>query len=133
ELVEAARSISPEQGGLIDQDVAETSDLYSAGITLYHCLSGVCPIPGDEVGTILIAHMTETVPRLRTLGVELPAALDELIARLLRKEPRARYQSAQAVLADLSAIWEGGSSGEPDPEVVIGAHDQRGTLAAPAF
>jgi signal transduction histidine kinase/ActR/RegA family two-component response regulator len=133
ELAEAARSISPEQGGLIDQDVAETSDLYSAGITLYQCLSGSSPIPGDEVGTILFAHMTQTVPRLRTLGLELPSALDELIARLLMKDPRARYQSAQAVLADLASIWEGLSSGDPDPEVVIGAHDQRCTLAEPAF
>jgi signal transduction histidine kinase/ActR/RegA family two-component response regulator/predicted negative regulator of RcsB-dependent stress response len=133
ELVEAARSISPEQGGLLDQDVAETSDLYSAGVTLYHCLSGASPIPGDEVGTILFAHMTQTVPRLRTLGIELPAALDELIARLLMKDPRSRYQSAQAVLADLSSIWEGISSGDPDPEVVIGAHDQRCTLAEPSF
>src|SRR5690606_17944920 len=59
--------------------------------------------------------------------------LDELIARLLMKDPRARYQSAQSVLADLSAIWEGIGSGDADPEVVIGAHDQRSTLAEPAF
>ena len=48
--------------------------------------------------------MTADVPKLRSLGIAVPRALDEVVQRLLRKDPRDRYQSAAAVLADLESI-----------------------------
>jgi signal transduction histidine kinase/DNA-binding response OmpR family regulator len=131
--VEAARYVSPEQAGSIDQDVMEASDIYSAGVVLFHCLAGRPPFTGDSIGAILFEHMTARVPQLRSLGLAVPRALDELLARLLRKDPRDRYQSADAVLADLDAIYAGLQSGNPDPPVIIGVHDRRGTLTEPAF
>ncbi|MBN2578935.1 MAG: AAA family ATPase [Pirellulales bacterium] len=124
---------SPEQAGSIDQDVSEPSDLYTAGIVLFECLAGRPPFQGENIGTLLLAHMTVRPPELRSLGIAVPRAVDELIGRLLRKDPRNRYQSAGAVLADLEAIIERIRQGEADPAVVIGAHDRRGTLTDPAF
>ncbi len=131
--VEVARYLSPEQAGSIDQDVTEASDLYSAGVTLFHCLAGRPPFAGSSLGTILFEHMTASVPKLRSLGIAVPRALDELIQRLLRKDPCDRYQSAQAVLTDLEAIIAGLGRGESEPNVVIGGHDDRQTLTEPAF
>jgi signal transduction histidine kinase/DNA-binding response OmpR family regulator len=131
--LEVAIYVSPEQAGSIDHDIAEPSDLYSAGIVLYHCLAGYPPFRGENIGTVLFEHMTARVSELRTIGVSVPRALDELIGRLLRKDPRDRYQSAAAVLADLSAISAGIQQGNLDPAVVVGAHDRRGTLTEPAF
>lgn len=131
--LESAFYLSPEQAGSIDQDVAEPSDLYAAGVVLFECLSGRPPFAGDSVGTVLFEHMTAPVPELRSLAVAVPLALDELIGRLLRKDPRDRYQSAKAVLADLAGIAEGLARGETDPRVVIGARDRRCTLTEPAF
>ena len=48
--------------------------------------------------------MTGRAPELRSLGLAIPRALDEVIQRLLRKDPRDRYQSAEAVLLDLADI-----------------------------
>ena len=131
--LQAALYVSPEQAGSIDQDVTESSDLYSAGIVLFHCLASHPPFHGESIGTILFEHMTARVPELRPLGVTVPRALDELIGRLLRKDPRDRYQSAEAVLADLEAIVARLEQGDADPEVVIGASDRRGNLTEPAF
>lgn len=131
--VEAARYVSPEQAGLIDQDVTEASDLYSAGLVLHRCLAGESPFQGDSVGAILFEQMTGSVAGLSQLGLAVPRALDEVIQRLLRKDPRDRYQSAEAVLNDLEAIDEGLRSGGADPAVVIGARDRRDTLTEPAF
>jgi len=131
--LQAALYLSPEQAGSLEQDVAEPSDLYAAGVTLFHCLAGRTPFSGNSLGTILFDHMTAPVPELRTLGVLVPRALDEVIQRLLKKDPRDRYQSAAAVLADLEAISEALSGGEVDPAIVIGASDSRETLTEPAF
>jgi signal transduction histidine kinase/CheY-like chemotaxis protein len=131
--VDAARYLSPEQAGSIDQDVTELSDLYSAGVTLFHCLAGRPPFSGTALGTILFEHMTASVPKLRSLGITVPRALDELIQRLLRKDPSDRYQSAQAVLTDLEEIIAGLARGEAEPDIVIGGHDDRQTLTEPAF
>ena len=128
-----AQYVSPEQAGLIDHDVTDPSDLYSAGLLLFRCLSGKSPFHGDTVGTILFEQMTLAVPELRQLGISVPRAFDELLQRLLRKDPRDRYQSADAVLADLEAIATGVRRGGENPAVVIGARDRRVTLVEPAF
>jgi signal transduction histidine kinase/CheY-like chemotaxis protein/tetratricopeptide (TPR) repeat protein len=133
QLVHASTYASPEQAGSIDQDVGEASDLYSAGVVLFEAVAGRPPFQSDRVGTILLEHLTVKVPELRSLGHEIPCALDELIQRLLRKDPRDRYQSAEAVLADLKAIAGALGHGKRDPCLVIGASDRRCSLTEPAF
>jgi two-component system sensor kinase len=133
QALNGALYLSPEQAGSIDHDVTETSDLYAAGVTLFHCLAGRPPFVGNSLGAILFDHMTACVPELRALGIAVPRALDEVVQRLLRKDPRDRYQSADAVLADLDAIREALDRGEIEPAVVIGAQDLRQTLSEPAF
>ena len=90
ESMEAAMYRSPEQAGTLDHGVAEPSDLYSAGAVLFECLAGRAPFDGTNVGALLFEHMTGRVPELRSLGLEIPRALDEIIQRLLRKNPQER-------------------------------------------
>ncbi|MBN8627517.1 MAG: response regulator [Planctomycetes bacterium] len=125
--------LSPEQAGSLDCDVAATADLYSAGALYFHYLSGRPPYEGATVGAVLLRHMTAHVPKLRSLGLEMPRALDEVLQRLLRKDPRDRYQSAAAVLADLERIAAALEAGDADPDFVVGSADRRRTLTEPAF
>ena len=83
--------------------------------------------------TFLRQHMTLQPPELRSLGLQVPRVLDEVIQRLLRKDPRDRYQSADAVVADLDVIAAGLQRGESEPALVVGLHDRRHTLTEPAF
>lgn len=131
--IDSTLYLSPEQAGLIDCEVGEPSDLYLAGLVLFECLAGHHPFIDDRQGSILLQHMTVQVPRLRTEHPHVPHALDEFIQRLLRKDPRDRYQSARAALLDLEQIQAALSVGDPDPDVVLGLSDRRRTLTTPAF
>lgn len=131
--VGTARYISPEQAGLLHQDVDERADLYSAGALLYECLAGRPPFEGDTVGGVLRALASERPARLRSLGCDVPTALDEVLQRLLRKDPRDRYQTASAVLADLEQLSRRLAAGDPDPAIVVGMRDHRATITEPAF
>ena len=130
--VGTARYLSPEQAGLLNRSVEATSDLYSAGIVLFEALSGRPAFDGGSVGEVLRQHLAAR-PKLRSGGVEVPRALEELVGRLLQTDPADRYQSAESALADLRALDEALSHGEAEPELVTGAHDQRRSLAEPSF
>ena len=128
-----ARYASPESSGVVDRDVDARSDLYSAGAVLFECLAGRPPFTGDTVGAVLRQHVTEPVPGLRSLGVAVPAALDEVVQRLLKKEPADRYSAALAALADLEHIAAALDRGPDAGDVVVGEVDARHTLTQPAF
>ncbi|MCC7084349.1 MAG: response regulator [Pirellulales bacterium] len=131
--LQAALYLSPEQAGSLDNDMSEAADLYSAGVTLFHCLAGRPPFDGQALGAVLFAHMTTHAPALRSLGINVPRAIDEVLQRLLRKDPHDRYQTAAGVLADWEAIAAALHQGESEPSVVIGANDLRQSLTEPAF
>ena len=67
------------------------------------------------------------------MGLPIPRALDEVIQRLLRKDPGDRYQSAAAALADLEDIAAALGAGEFEPTLVVGSRDHRATLTEAAF
>jgi signal transduction histidine kinase/tetratricopeptide (TPR) repeat protein len=133
EPVGTARYISPEQAGLLHQEVDERSDLYSLGVVLFECIAGRPPFSGETVGELLRAHLSDDAPELRSLGLALPTAFSQIVERLLRKQPDDRYQSAGAVLADVDELRTRLAAGEPDPPITVGAHDHRPTLTEPAF
>src|SRR5207244_612088 len=57
----------------------------------------------------------------------------EVLQRLLRKDPRDRYQSAEAVHADLEMIDSALRRGDGEPDFVVGLRDRRGTVTEAAF
>lgn len=131
--LESVRYMSPEQVGLLDVDVDERSDLYSAGAVLFECLAGRPCFQGTTITEVLRQHLSVRPPGLRSLGVEVPRALDEAVLRLLRKDPRDRYQSATGVVADLEAIGAALAQKVADPAIAIGLKDRRRRLTEPAF
>jgi serine/threonine protein kinase len=94
--------VAPEQiGGAARVDIR--ADLYSLGATLFHLLAGRAPFADREVlWPKLDAHRHEPPPDLRRLRPEVPAALAELVARLLAKKPADRPQTPADVAAALA-------------------------------
>jgi serine/threonine-protein kinase len=94
--------IAPEQarGEAIDH----RADLYSLGATAYHLLTGHTPFEGETTRDILRGHLTVEPEPLRTHVPQIPAGLDELVLRCLAKDPDARPQSADVLLAEVDRL-----------------------------
>jgi signal transduction histidine kinase/CheY-like chemotaxis protein/serine/threonine protein kinase/tetratricopeptide (TPR) repeat protein len=131
--LQAAMYASPELSGAMDVDVGESSDLYSVGVVLYECLTAQPLFQGDTVGKILFDHVTSPVPELSPQRPDVPAALDEVLQRLLRKDPRDRYQSAEGAIHDCLAILCDLDDGQTESQVIVGATDRRASLTEAAF
>ncbi|MBM3276164.1 MAG: protein kinase, partial [Candidatus Sericytochromatia bacterium] len=77
------------------------ADLYSFGALAYHLLAGDPPFPGVDPVSVLRAHLETDAPSLRSLVPAIPPDLEDMVARLLEKDPRARFQSAGELLVAL--------------------------------
>ena len=94
--------MSPEQ--LVGDAVDARSDLWSLGVVLFEMLTGRHPSRNDDANGTLTRHIeASNVPAARP---ESSAALTQVIHRLLRKDPAERYQSANELLTDLTALRE---------------------------
>jgi DNA-binding NarL/FixJ family response regulator len=90
--------ISPEQAQGMKVDVR--TDLYSLGVMFYEMLTGQRPYTGKSAMAIMSQHATTPIPTLP----EATAAQQPLVDRLMAKEPRERYASAEELLADLGPL-----------------------------
>jgi tetratricopeptide (TPR) repeat protein len=131
--VDAARFRSPEQAGVLDHPVDPRSDLYSVGAVLYECLTDRPLHDAKDTGELLRSYLLEPPSSIRAAGVDAPRVLDEIICRLLRKDPSDRYATSAAVLQDLLELERRLERGERDPVFVIGLGDVRSTLTEPGL
>src|SRR5207244_4683352 len=87
-----AHYMSPEQA--CGEPVDARSDLYSLGATFFYALTGRAPFEAANAPAIITKHVYEIAPRIQQLRPEVPAKLDGVVDRLLRKAPAERFQTA---------------------------------------
>lgn len=79
------------------------SDIYALGATLYHLLAGQVPFPGTSHEEIVRGKEEGDAPDLRRALPSVPPDLAAIVARMLARDPRARFQDAAALGAALEA------------------------------
>ena len=96
--------MAPEQcrGVPVDQ----RADLYSLGCILFEMITGRTPFVGEGVGDVLAAHIHLPAPDVATFAPDVAPAIRVLIQRLLEKDPAARVQRAEEIVAAIDAVPE---------------------------
>lgn len=94
--------LSPEQAR--SEPLDDRSDLYSLGVVLYELCTGQLPILAKSVPGQLISILAHRPTPIQKLNPEIPKPLCDLIQKLLRKEPRSRYSSADVLCSELDRV-----------------------------
>ena len=71
-----------------------SSDVYSLGVILYEMLTGVLPFEADDAQTLAELHLHADPVPPKSLNPEIPDNLNNIILKVLAKEPSARYRTA---------------------------------------
>ncbi|WP_433926628.1 AAA family ATPase [Sorangium cellulosum] len=93
--------ISPEQTGRMNRFIDWRSDLYSLGATFYAALTGAPPFRSSDPLELAHAHIARMPVPASIVNPRVPPLLAALVQKLLAKMPEQRYQSADALSADL--------------------------------
>ena len=99
EALGSVHYISPEQAKGERLDVR--SDIYSAGVVLYEMLTGRLPFEGDSAVSVAIQHLSSVPLNPREIDPDIPEALELICMKAMSADRDKRYQSADAMLADL--------------------------------
>ena len=112
--------MSPEQACGRDPIDART-DVFALGCVLFECVTGRPAFSGANAVAVLAKVLLEEAPRTRHFEPIVPPELDELVARMLSKDPAQRPRDATAVLRGLDVSTTTRSSGTS----AVGEREQR--------
>ncbi|WP_437726741.1 protein kinase domain-containing protein [Sorangium sp. So ce861] len=95
--------MAPEQARS-GRDVDARADVFALGCVLFECLTGTPAFLGDDLIAILAKVLAEEAPRVRERCPQVPEALEQLVSRMLAREPEERPGDAAAVAEELEAL-----------------------------
>jgi serine/threonine protein kinase len=101
-LVGTPEYVSPEQ--LLGEPLDARSDLYSTGVLLFELLTGALPFQAESRVTGARLRLAQEAPPPSALNAAVPAAVDEFVGRLLRRDPQQRFATAAEALAALRTL-----------------------------
>ncbi|MFO0670154.1 MAG: serine/threonine-protein kinase [Polyangiaceae bacterium] len=98
--------MSPEQAKG-SKDIDHRSDLYSAGVVMFECVTGQVPFLADTFNELMFKIVLEPVPGPETIVPDLDPAFANLVKKGMAREAKDRFQSADEFMQALAG-WLAG-------------------------
>src|SRR4051812_46447349 len=94
--------MSPEQAR--GRPVDARSDIWSLGVVIYELVAGRTPFEGETSTDVIVAITQKEPPPLARFAPNVPAELEWIIMKALRKDRDERYQTIKELLTDLRRL-----------------------------
>jgi hypothetical protein len=98
--------MAPEQAGG-RKDVGPAADVWALGAILYECLAGRPPFQAGATMDTLMLVLSEEAAPVRRLRPDVPKDLELICHKCLKKDPKERYATAEALADDLRRFLAG--------------------------
>jgi serine/threonine protein kinase len=124
-IIGTADYLAPEQ--VVDSRVDIRADIYSLGGTLYYLLVGKSPFQDGTASQKMIWQQVRQPKPVRNIRPEVPAALADVLDKMMAKEPSRRYQAPIEVanaLAPLITTPIPPPTPEQMPPMISGQHER---------
>jgi eukaryotic-like serine/threonine-protein kinase len=92
--------MSPEQ--IQGKEVNFHSDMYSLGVVMFELLTGKRPFTAENIDQLLQKILNQDAPAPSSARADLPKALDGVVLRALKKDPKQRYATWAEFAGELS-------------------------------
>src|SRR5258708_6710241 len=94
--------MAPEQ--VMGHDVDKRADIYAMGVLCFEMLTGRLPFIGSNRMEVAYSTVNAPIPSAVKLNAALPDELDQLLAKVLAKDPAARPQSVKDLLSEMARL-----------------------------
>ncbi len=98
-MMGTVKYLSPEQ--VQGRELDERADIYSLGIVLYECLAGEVPFHEDNNQATAVARLERDPTPLEQKRNDIPSTVINVIHKMLRRKPEARYADCAEVVQAL--------------------------------